>query len=160
MVGTWREVTHLYTKDALTRKKISQHRDLGCPVSRSVRNKFLFHKPPSQQYVNHLSSLRQTTQAPPRKGLIQAPSEWNVGDVMFCVQGRLSLSFLNSMHFITVTVVQRSSQPNFTTFPSQTPCPSLRPQPVSFGNLMFFQVCESVSVLQKIHCILFFRFHI
>ena len=44
--------------------------------------------------------------------------------------------------FIIFIVVQPSSQPNFT-FPSQTPSPSLPPQPVSFGNHKFFS--KSVS---------------
>ena len=57
--------------------------------------------------------------------------------------------FYYSMNFITFIVLQQSSQPNFVTFPSQTPEPPPTPQPVSFGNHKFFKVCESVSVLQR-----------
>ena len=44
------------------------------------------------------------------------------------------------MNFITFIVVQWSSQPNYTAFPSQTPSTSPTPQPVSFGNQKFFKV--------------------
>ena len=67
--------------------------------------------------------------------------------------------FNYSMNFITFTVIQRSSQPSFIAFPSQTPNPSSHPQPVSFGNHMFFKVWESVSLLQRSSLCLFFRFH-
>ena len=81
------------------------------------------------------------------------------------------LLFFRSFHFhfyflktqgtlIIFIVVQLSSQPNWTTFPPQTPSPSLPPQPVSFGNHKLLKVCESVSVLQRSSFCPFFRFHI
>ena len=54
----------------------------------------------------------------------------------------LCLFFFNSMNFLIFLVVQPSSQPHFTTFPSHTPGPSLPP---NFGNRKFFKICESVS---------------
>ena len=68
------------------------------------------------------------------------------------------LFFFSPMSFITFMVVQKSSQPNFIAFPSQTLGASPHPQPVSFGNHKFFEVCESVSILQKSSLCPFFRF--
>ena len=45
--------------------------------------------------------------------------------------------FLNSVNFIIFIIVQISSQPNFTTFPSQSPAHS---PCLSFGNHKFFKV--------------------
>ena len=41
-------------------------------------------------------------------------------------------------------------------YPQHLPSP---PQPVSFGNHKFLNVCESVSVLQRSSSCPFFRFH-
>ena len=59
----------------------------------------------------------------------------------------ITILFFNWMNFIIFIVVQPPSQPNFRTFPSQTPVhPSS--QTGLFGNHKFIKVYESVSVLQ------------
>uniref|UniRef100_A0A8D1YMF7 GTP-binding nuclear protein Ran n=1 Tax=Sus scrofa TaxID=9823 RepID=A0A8D1YMF7_PIG len=66
--------------------------------------------------------------------------------------------FFDTMNLITFIVVQRSSQPNFIAFPSQTlthlPTPNLSPlETISFSkSLSQYLFCKEV------HCIPFFRF--
>ena len=56
----------------------------------------------------------------------------------------LSLISCNSMNFIVFTIVQPSSQPNFTKFPSPDSCPFAAPQqPVSLVTISF---SKSVSL--------------
>ena len=64
--------------------------------------------------------------------------------------------FFNSMNFITFIVVQQSSQPNFITFPFQTPSPYLPPHNLSPSETISFSKSVSQYLFCKeVHCILF-----
>ena len=66
---------------------------------------------------------------------------------------RIISFFFNAMNFIIFMVVQPSSQPNFRTFPSQTPSLSLPPCHFSKSASLLL-ICKSV------HLYPFLRFHI
>lgn len=55
---------------------------------------------------------------------------------------------MNVINFIIFIVVLPSPLHIFRTFSSQTPSPSLPPQPAFFGNYKLFKVCQSASVVQ------------
>ena len=66
--------------------------------------------------------------------------------------------FLNSVNFIIFTVVQPSSQPNFTTFPSQTPSPSLPTTTVSpLVTISFSKSVSQFLFYKEVPCVLFFN---
>ena len=69
--------------------------------------------------------------------------------------GRIHYSFfLKLINFITFTVVQQSSQPSFTAFPSQTPVPS----PPNLSPLEIISFSKSVHqylFCREVQCILF-----
>ena len=66
---------------------------------------------------------------------------------------------LNEFYCIFSCTVIITTQFDSTSIPNLQLIPS-PPKPVSFGNHTFFQVCESVSALQRSSLCPFFRFHV
>ena len=72
----------------------------------------------------------------------------------------IKMLFYYLMNFITFIVVQQSSQPNFTAFPSQNP--QCIPASPNLSHLEIISFSKSVSqylLCKEVHCVLFFGFH-
>ena len=68
----------------------------------------------------------------------------------------LIANFLNySMNFITFIVVKRSSQPNFTAFPSQTPSGSPYSPNCHLETIIFSKSVSQYLFCKEVHCVLF-----